>query len=177
MEKISYRDEGTGPLMLTERGITIQEMRAFVLVANLQSFTRAAEVLLLTQPGLSMAIRQLEGKLGAPLFDRARKAVQLSSVGAALLPSAERLVENFERTVAGMVEVSEGKTGLVTIACPEGVAAQVIAPALKSFINAYPGVAVSVFDGDATSVERMMHAHIADVGLMNRPGFAGDPNS
>jgi DNA-binding transcriptional LysR family regulator len=165
--------------MMADRGITVHELRAFVLVATLQSFTRAAEVLHLTQPGLSMAVRQLEAKLGSALFDRGRKAVLLSPVGSALLPSAEKLVESFDRTIAGMVEVSEGRTGRISIACPEGVAAQLIAPALKEFVDENPGVIVSLFDGDASTVEHMMHARVADFGLTGfwapHPDFEFEP--
>jgi LysR family carnitine catabolism transcriptional activator len=165
--------------MIPGRNISIHELRVFTLVATLQSFTKAAAALNLTQPGLSMAMRQLEAKLGAPLFDRGKKAALLSPVGSALLPSAERLIENFDRTVAGMVEVSSGRTGRIAIACPEGVAAQVIAPALRVFVEENPGVIVSLFDGDATSVEHMMHARVADFGLTGywapHPDFDFEP--
>jgi LysR family transcriptional regulator, carnitine catabolism transcriptional activator len=165
--------------MVADRGITVHELRAFALVAKLQSFTRAAEVLRLSQPGLSMAVRQLEAKLDTTLFDRGRKAVQLSPVGIALLPSVDKLVESFDRTIAGMVEVSEGKIGRIAIACPEGVAAQLIAPALKEFVDENPRVIVSLFDGDATTVEHMMHARVADFGLTGfwvaHPDFEFEP--
>jgi LysR family carnitine catabolism transcriptional activator len=165
--------------MTPDRGITLHELRAFALVATLQSFTRAAEVLRLTQPGLSMIVRQLESKLDATLFDRGRKAVQLSPAGAALLPSVEKLIENFDRTIAGMVEVSEGKTGRIAIACPEGVAAQLIAPALRAFVEDNPRVIVSLFDGDAATIDHMMHARIADFGLTGfwnlHPDFEFEP--
>jgi LysR family carnitine catabolism transcriptional activator len=165
--------------MIPGRSITIHELRVFTLIATLQSFTKAASALNLTQPGLSMAMRQLESKLGAQLFDRGKKAALLSPVGSALLPAAERLIENFDRTVAGMVEVSNGRTGRIAIACPEGVAAQVIAPALRVFVEENPGVIVSLFDGDATSVEHMMHARVADFGLTGywaqHPDFDFEP--
>ena len=165
--------------MVADRGITVHELRAFALVAKLQSFTRAADVLRLSQPGLSMAVRQLETKLDTTLFDRGRKAVQLSPVGIALLPSVDKLIESFDRTIAGMVEVSEGKTGRIAIACPEGVAAQLIAPALKDFVDENPRVIVSLFDGDATTVEHMMHARVADFGLTGfwaaHPDFEFEP--
>lgn len=165
--------------MIADRGITVHELRAFALVAKLQSFTRAADVLSLSQPGLSMAVRQLETKLDTTLFDRGRKAVQLSPVGIALLPSVDKLIESYDRTIAGMVEVSEGKTGRIAIACPEGVAAQLIAPALKDFVDENPRVIVSLFDGDATTVEHMMHARVADFGLTGfwaaHPDFEFEP--
>jgi LysR family carnitine catabolism transcriptional activator len=63
--------------------------------------------------------------------------------------------------------------------CPEGVAAQVIAPALRVFVEENPGVIVSLFDGDATSVEHMMHARVADFGLTGywapHPDFEFEP--
>jgi LysR family carnitine catabolism transcriptional activator len=147
------------------RGVTIQELRSFVLVARTLSFTQAAARLGVSQPGLSMAIRQLEAKLGGALFDRSTRSVQLSYVGAALLASAERLVESFEWTVAGMVEVGEGRQGRLTIACPEGVAAHLLAPVIKEFVADNPGLMVSVFDGDAASVENLMHSFIAGFGV------------
>jgi len=160
-------------------GVTIHELRTFVLVAQLLSFTQAAQRLGLTQPGLSMAIRQLEAKLGAALFDRSTRNVQLSPVGRALLPSVERLVASFDRTLSGMIEVSEGRLGRVTIACPEGVAAHIVAPTIKEFVAENPGLVVSVFDGDAASVENMMLTYTADFGLTGywapHPDFSFEP--
>lgn len=160
-------------------GVTVQELRCFVLVARVLSFTDSAARLGITQPGLSMAIRQLESKLGGPLFDRTTRSVRLSPVGAALLPSAERLVESFDRTVSGMVEISEGRQGRLTIACPEGVAAHLLAPVIKEFVEENPGVVVSVFDGDAASVENLMHSLVADFGLTGfwkpHPDFHFEP--
>ena len=130
--------------------VTIQEIRAFAAVARLLSFTRAAKRMGLSQPALSASIRHLETKLQTTLLDRSTRAVHLSQSGVLLLPIAERLVENFDRSIAGMREISEGRLGHMSIACPEGVAAQVIAPTLAAFVERNPEVMVSVHDGDAT---------------------------
>jgi DNA-binding transcriptional LysR family regulator len=145
--------------------VNIAELRAFVAIAQLQSFTKAARRLGVSQPGLSMAIRQLEAKLATKLLERNTRNVQLSKSGAMLLSSAERLVENFERTVTEMKSVSQGKVGRVTVACPEGVAAHVIAPTLTRFVVENPEIMVSVYDGDAASVEHLMHSYGADFGV------------
>ncbi|MEA2781656.1 MAG: hypothetical protein QOK29_3200 [Rhodospirillaceae bacterium] len=159
--------------------LTIAELKAFIMVARSLSFTHAASYLAITQPALSMTIRQIEAKFGATLFDRSTRSVKLSSTGALLLPAAERLIENFERTVAGMREIADGRLGRVSIACPEGVAAHVIAPTLAQFVVSHPGVMVSVHDGDATSVEQMMHSFGADFGVTGywkeHPDFAFAP--
>lgn len=147
------------------RSATVHELRAFLLTAQLRSFTKAAAVLHLTQPGLSMAVRQLETKLGVTLFERSRRTVELTPAGLAIRPSVERLIDNFDRTIGGMIEVAQGRIGRVAIACPEGVAARLFAPMIERFVVAHPDVSVSLFDGDATSVARLMHASICDFGL------------
>jgi DNA-binding transcriptional LysR family regulator len=150
---------------MTELPLTIAELRAFVMVARSLSFTHAAGYLGVTQPALSMTIRQVEAKFGATLFDRSTRSVKLSGTGALLLPAAERLVENFERTIGGMQEIADGRLGRIVIACPEGVAAHVIAPTLARFVVSHPEVMVSVHDGDAASVEQMMLSLGADFGV------------
>ncbi len=145
--------------------ITVTELRAFVAVARLQSFTKAAHRLGVSQPALSMMLRQLEAKLTTTLLERSTRNVQLSTSGKMLLSSAERVVENFERTVDEMRAVSQGKVGRLTIACPEGVAAHVIAPTLAHFVAENPDIMVSVHDGDAASVEHLMHSFGADLGV------------
>jgi DNA-binding transcriptional LysR family regulator len=150
---------------MTGPPFTIAELKAFVMVARSLSFTHAARYLGITQPALSMTIRQVEAKFGATLFDRSTRSVKLSSTGILLHPAAERLIENFERTIAGMREIADGRLGRITIACPEGVAAHVVAPTLARFVVSHPEVMVSVHDGDATSVEQMMHSLGADFGV------------
>ncbi len=159
--------------------ITVHELRVFTVVARLLNFTQAARRLGVTQPALSMSVRQLEAKLGTTLLDRSTRSVQLSQIGGLLLPTAERLVESFDRTVDGMREVSAGRQGYVSIACPEGVAAHVVAPTLARFVEQNPNIVVSVHDGDATSVERMMHLFSADFGVTGywkeHPDFVVEP--
>src|SRR5258707_3217077 len=150
---------------MTAPPFTIAELRAFVMVARSLNFTHAASHLGITQPALSMTIRQVEAKFGATLFDRSTRSVKLSRTGALLMPAAERLLENFERTIGGMQEIADGRLGRIAIACPEGVAAHVIAPTLARFVINHPEVVVSVHDGDATSVEQVMHSFGADFGV------------
>jgi DNA-binding transcriptional LysR family regulator len=75
----------------------IRDLRYFVAVAEELSFTRAAaERLFISQPSLSRQIRQLELSLRAKLFERDRRTVALTAAGAALLPEARRIIEQWE---------------------------------------------------------------------------------
>ena len=68
--------------------LDVEAVRAFLLVADLQSFTRAAEALGSTQATISVKLRRLEDKLGARLLERTPRRVRLSQQGAAFLPAA-----------------------------------------------------------------------------------------
>lgn len=80
----------TGPIRDTE--LDVRSLRAFVAVAEELSFTKAAERLFIAQQAISRAIRQLEERLGTPLFVRTTRRVTLTPEGQRLLPRARRLV-------------------------------------------------------------------------------------
>ena len=117
-----------------------RDLRYFVAVAQELHFTRAAELLFVSQPALSKQIRMLEREVGAALFERDRRAVRLTEVGEALLPHARRMLAQWDaaqqavaaakdalrsRLVVGM-STSPGRGGLLpairsrfSAACPE----------------------------------------------------------
>ncbi|MEE9337464.1 MAG: LysR family transcriptional regulator [Methylococcaceae bacterium] len=83
----------------------IQNIRAFLMVAETTSFSRAAEKLFITQPAISKRIATLEDSLDCKLFDRLGKKVQLTQAGLALLPSYQRV----------LAEINEGKRIISTL--------------------------------------------------------------
>ena len=72
--------------------LDVDAVKAFVMVADLQSFTRAAEALASTQATISVKLRRLEEKLGARLIERTPRRVRLSPRGAAFLPAARDFI-------------------------------------------------------------------------------------
>lgn len=85
---IGATDRLTGRL----QALSLRQLRGFATVARLGSFSRAATDLSVTQPALSALIRQMEGRLEMPLFDRTTHMVALSEAGRAILPHVERLL-------------------------------------------------------------------------------------
>ena len=84
----------------SNKTLDLSAVRAFVLTAELQSFTRAAEALNSTQSAISLKLRQLESQLGRRLLERTPRRVRLSAEGAAFLAAARNLLGAHEQAVA-----------------------------------------------------------------------------
>ncbi|NUO73078.1 MAG: LysR family transcriptional regulator [Frateuria sp.] len=86
--------------MKSSKALDLDAVKAFVLTADLQSFTRAAEALSTTQSAISLKLRRLEEQLGRRLLERTPRQVRLSAEGALFLEAARSLVGAHERAVA-----------------------------------------------------------------------------
>jgi LysR family transcriptional regulator, low CO2-responsive transcriptional regulator len=124
--------------------MTFEQLETFVRVARARSFSRAAVVLDLAQPTLSGRIAQLEGELGAPLFLRRGRAVDLTEAGRALLPFAERMLALRAEARAETLRAATGGLGrLIFGANP--TCSQYLAPRMiERFLRAHPGIVVSM---------------------------------
>src|SRR5581483_6891548 len=91
----------------------LRQLRYFVAVAEERHFGRAARKLSMTQPPLSQAIRALEGTLGVALFARTKRSVELTSVGADLLPEVERLLASAEGLRPLAQSLARGEAGVL----------------------------------------------------------------
>ena len=93
----------------------IRQLQYFVAVAQTRHFGRAADRLHMAQSPLSKAIRQLEAQLGATLFDRTTRRVELTPAGEALLRDAERILGSIEAAQTRVRLVGAGRTGLLRV--------------------------------------------------------------
>jgi DNA-binding transcriptional LysR family regulator len=101
--------------------LDVEAVQAFVLVADFQSFTRAAEALDTSQAAISMKLKRLEDRLGEKLIERTPRLVRLSARGAAFLGPAREFLAAHERAVAGLSTASRRFTLGITdqVAGPE----------------------------------------------------------
>lgn len=102
--------------------LDVEAVQAFVMVADFQSFTRAAEALETSQAAVSMKLKRLEDRLGEKLIERTPRLVRLSARGAAFLGAARDFLAAHERAVAGLTTPSRRFT--------LGIADQVAGPEL-----------------------------------------------
>src|SRR4029077_12443055 len=98
--------------------ITLRQLRGFRLVAELGSFTRAAQRLKVAQPALSLGIRDLETELNLRLFDRTTRKVELTAAGLEFLQSVDKLISDLDHAVKNAQDWTDRKRGRFVVAAP-----------------------------------------------------------
>jgi DNA-binding transcriptional LysR family regulator len=137
-------------------------LAAFAVVAEERSFTRAAARLGVSPSALSHTLRRLEEKLGAQLLARSTRSVSTTQAGEGLLARLNPAINEIASAVEQLGEMSGRPSGHIRISAPDEAARRVIAPALPSFVAAYPDIVVEVLIEQAFTdiVERRLDAGI-----------------
>jgi LysR family transcriptional regulator, carnitine catabolism transcriptional activator len=145
--------------------INLNQLRVFVAVARLGNFTRAAERLHLSQPSMSLHIRQLEQDLGVRLFDRSTRSVALTRAGDDFLPTAERLLDDVQSAVASVADLAARRRGRVAVAVLPSVAAELLPRAMAALHARHPDITVSLRDDVAELIPARVRSGEVDFGL------------
>ena len=145
--------------------VSLNQLRIFVAVARLGNFTRAAERLNLSQPNLSLHIRQLEQDLGVRLLDRSTRSVTLTRAGDDFLPTAERLLDDVQSAVASVADLAARRRGRVAVAVLPSVAAELLPRAIAALRARHPDIAVSLLDDVAAHIPARVRSGEVDFGL------------
>ncbi|TPE46985.1 LysR family transcriptional regulator [Amaricoccus solimangrovi] len=128
----------------------ILDLRAFLLVVELESFHRAAEALNLSQPALSRRIQKLEASIGAPLLERTTRHVAATAMGEELVPLVRRMLEEFDGSLFASQDSAERRGGLVTIACLPTAAFYFLPSVIREFNARYRNIRFRILDLPAT---------------------------
>jgi LysR family transcriptional regulator, low CO2-responsive transcriptional regulator len=134
------------------RQSTLHQLKVFETVARLTSITRAAEELSLTQPTVSMQIKQLTQNIGVPLFEQIGKRLYLTQAGQELLITCREIFDRlarFEMKITDLQGLKQGKLKLATITTTKYFMPRAIAP----FCQLYPGIDVAL---EITNHERVL---------------------
>ena len=118
----------------------IAALDTFVAVASCGSFSDAAQQRQLTQPAISKRIAALESELNTRLFDRIGRQITLTESGQALLPRAQRILEELEDSRRALSNLSGTVAGRLTIATSHHIGLHRLPPVLRSFMARYPAV-------------------------------------
>jgi LysR family carnitine catabolism transcriptional activator len=153
---------------------SLPELRVFITLAESGHFTRAAERLGMSQSSLSASLSKLEALLGARLFDRHTRGCRLTDAGNALLPSAHRLVADWDQLLSDARDFAQFARGRVVVAAPNAQCALLLPPAIRRFTEAHPGVRVSLHDVPEHEVHALVRSGVADLGIATQTDARSD---
>ena len=148
--------------------ISLRQLRVFETVVRHMSYTRAAEELHLTQPAVSMQVRQLEEELGLPLFEKLGRGIALTEAGRELYPYSQGI----DRSLREMQDVMESLKGVSRGRLSVAVASTVnyFAPKLlAAFHHRYPAIALALDVTNREQLVRLLEANAVDLVLMGQP--------
>jgi len=120
--------------------VQINQINAFLAIAELESFSLAAERLHITQPAVSKRIRQLESSINAPLFDRIGKRSILTPDGKAFKPHAERILQELQSFRSALSQQQATPSGSLSVATSHHVGLHRLPQTLRNFKIRYPRV-------------------------------------
>ncbi|KOR37214.1 MULTISPECIES: LysR family transcriptional regulator [Planktothricoides] len=146
---------------------TLHQLRVFEAAARHRSFTRAAEELFLTQPSVSMQVKQLAKVVGMPLFEQVGKRLYLTEAGEQLLLTCRDIFERlaqFEMTVANLQGLKEGKLRLTVVT----TAKYIIPRLLGVFCHRYPGIDVSLQVTNHEVLEERLSQNLDDLYILSK---------
>ncbi|WP_433223842.1 LysR family transcriptional regulator [Dactylosporangium sp. CS-047395] len=155
--------------------VQLQQLRYFVSVAELRHFTRAAEQLGVSQPTLSKQIHTLEAALGAPLFDRSRGGVVLTTAGETLLPLARQVVADADTARDAVQEVVGLRRGRVRVGATPSLCTSLVPLVLRDFHARFPDIELHVDEGGSQDLVASLVGHGLDLALIVEPARGTDP--
>ncbi|RST49700.1 LysR family transcriptional regulator [Variovorax sp. MHTC-1] len=145
--------------------LSVRQMRAFLHVARIGNFTRAAEQAHMTQAGLSTLVREMERQLGCRLFDRTTRMVVLTAAGRRLLPVVERVLTELDDVAAHLGAEGDQARQTLRIAATPLVSSNLLPQVFGRFRESHPAIQLKLFDADLRDVEAMVAGGEADMGL------------
>ena len=145
--------------------ITTRQLKAFVLTARHQSFSRAAEELFITQSGMSVLVRELETQLGFRLFERTTRKVMLTEPGAKFLPVADRSLRDLETAALYLSREAATAGDRLAIGAPPFPAAELLPLAISAFATMHPKLHIQLIDAEGARLMEMVQSGKVDVAL------------
>jgi DNA-binding transcriptional LysR family regulator len=157
--------------------VTLRQLRVFIEVARLQSFSRAGDEIGLTQSAVSRCVRELEAEIGLKLIDRTTRDVQLTDVGANLIGSVSRLLSDLDEALREIRDLGEQRRGRVVVAASPTVACRLMPAVISACIREFPLISLSLRDDLQSDVVRKVKSGEVDFGVAIGPHGSEDLHS
>lgn len=141
--------------------------RIFHIVAKNGNITRASKELLISEPAVSKSIKNLEGYLGAPLFTRTKKGVNLTTEGITLYEYISKGIEYFKSGEAKFNELINLESGTIRIGINTTLTKEFLMPYLETFHKLYPNINIEIRTNLTSELKSMLKDGLIDMHILN----------
>lgn len=148
--------------------------KIFYAVAESKSFSKAAEMLYISQPAISYAIKELEEKLQTKLFIRERNGIKLTESGEKLMFYTQKALNSLITAEKIITEREEEVTGLVRIGIYSHISLLMLPKIIKNFVKIYPGAKFSIYQSSNYDLKEKLKHRDLDFIIMQYPIFLSD---
>lgn len=146
--------------------MNLKALEYCVEIARQGSFTKAAQVLHVAQPALSMAVGRLEDELGVALFNRATRQISVTAEGQLFLARAEACLLGLQGARRELQDLNQLHSGEIRVGVPPMYGIRHIPELLMQFRARYPGIAMHVVEGSADDISERLATRDIDVALL-----------
>lgn len=147
----------------------LHQLRYFCAVARVGSFTRAAQEEGVAQPSLSQQIVKLEQAVGARLFDRLGRSIQLTEYGRTLLPQALAILRQVNEARSTLESLRRGVGGNLSVGCIPTLTPYFLAPRLSDFARRFPDVELRLTEETTPKLVELLQSGKLDLALVGLP--------
>ena len=154
--------------------VTLRQLRVFRAVAEGRNFSRAGDLIGLTQPAVSRSILELEAQLGLKLLDRTTREVALTEAGQALALRLERVIDELEQVLAEVRDLGQARRGKVRVASSPTLSAHLMPSCIAECALREPEIELMLLDRIQQDVLGSVRAGEVDFGVVIEPSSSDD---
>jgi len=148
--------------------IDISKLKTFVTVADLGSFSKASEILYITQPAVTQQIKALEKTIGAKLFQRAGGKMALTEEGKRIYEIAKLLLGSYEGLMEEIAKIKKDLKDTLFLGVSATLSEYIIPNIIAEFHKEFPSATVKVFTGNSHDVEEGLLSGVINLGIIER---------
>lgn len=148
--------------------IDITKLKTFVAVADLGSFSKASEILYITQPAVTQQIKALEKIVGAKLFQRQGGKIMLTNEGRRIYEIARSLLNDYENLMEEMAKIKKDFKDTLFVGVSTTLSEYRVPELIAEFHSQMPGISIRMFVENSQQIESSLISGVLNVGVIER---------
>jgi len=130
-----------------------------------KSFTKAAQKLYISQPSISAAVKNIEEKIGSPIFERTNSEIRLTPIGAEYISAIEKIRETENEFKSKLQDIYNMEIGEISIGATGFISTYIMPGIINRYTNLYPKISLSLSEANSSYMSELIQNDIIDIGL------------